>query len=215
MTKQVFIIRTAPYDYQIDGKNLYQSFNAVAKREIEVSIKPAARDLLGTDLFFDIDSVYCSPRKRSIQTAKLITSHPKVFEELMEIGFKMEDFISEQNFYDKQGNPNVLVARKAFVKALIGSELKESYEEILRRIEFLLKLILEDKSDKVLIFSHGFFMKIIEAYIKDRSIQDNPKNLLKYFDGSSETFKFCEGFILELNDGKFEFNTYIRKTEAE
>lgn len=217
MTKQIFIIRTAPYDYQLKGMNLYQSFNAVAKREVEVSIKPTAayfKSNLSLETL-ESDSIYCSPRKRSILTAHFVTKKPKVMNELIEVRFKMEDFIPEKDFYDKQGNPKVKKARKYFVNALINSNLEESYKEVMQRIESLLKTISQDKSEKVVIFSHGFFMKIIEAYIKDRSIDNYPKNLLKYFDGSSETFKFCEGFILELSDGEFKFNAYIRKTEAE
>lgn len=213
MSKQIFIIRTAPYDYQLEGMNLYQSFNAVAKREIEVSVKPAAGDyfkeILPTEIF-NANSTYCSPRKRSIQTASFISPNPEILEELIEVRFKMEDFIVEEDFFGKLGNPNIRKARKTFVEALVSSRLEESYPEVLQRIESLLKIILQGKSGKIVVFSHGFFMKIVEAYIRDKSIKNYPKDLLKYFDGDSEAFKFCEGFILELENEEFKFNSYVR-----
>ncbi|MDO8503938.1 MAG: histidine phosphatase family protein [bacterium] len=213
MKKRIFIIRTTPYDYLIPGMNLYQSFNAVAKRKVEISVKPEAKEYFRKNLPIEIlntNSVYCSPRKRSIQTANFILSDPRVLEELIEVKFEMEDFITEKGFYDKQGNANVQKARKAFVKALVNNKLGESYKEVIQRIESLLKMISQDRSNKILVFSHGFFMKIIEAYVKDSSVKNRSKNLLKYFDGSSETFKFCGGFILEFENGEFEFNSYIK-----
>lgn len=216
MTKQIFIIRTAPYDYQLKSMNLYQSFNAVAKRKIEASIKSSASDYFKSNLPIQMlrsNSIYCSPRIRSIQTAKFASQKPKILDSLIEVRFKMEDFIDEKDFFDKQGKPKVQKARKSFVKALVNSKLEESYDEVIKRIESLINTIEEDKSNKIMIFSHGFFMKIIEAYIKDKSIKNAPQKLLNYFDGNSETFKFCEGFILNSENGEFVFNSYIRNKE--
>lgn len=217
MIKQIFIIRTAPYDYQIEGMSLYESFNAVAKRKIEVSINSKAAGYFDRKLsskIVNISSVYCSPRTRSIETAKFVSQDPQIFNELIEVKFRMEDFISEKDFFDKQGKPKVQKARKFFVFALINDNLEESYQEVMQRIELLIDKIKKDKSNKVLIFSHGFYMKIIEAYIRDNSIKSNPKKLLNYFDGSIETFKFCEGFILDQKNGKLVFNAYISDEEA-
>ncbi len=216
-TKQISIIRTAPYDYHLKGMSLYQSFNAVAKREIEVSIKRSAGSYFKNNLpksIYKSDRVYCSPRKRSVQTAQFITDSPQILDELIEVKFKMEDFISEVKFYDEKGTPNVQKARKSFVKALVNSNLEESYESVMIRIESLLTEISQNKAKKISVFSHGFFMKIIEAYIKDKNIKNNPQKLLKYFDGSAETFKFCEGFVLDFENGEFKFNSYIRNKEG-
>lgn len=213
MSKQIFIIRTAPYNYQIKGMNLYQSFDVVAKREKDVVIKSKADDFLGKNVpeeIRNIDSVYCSPRKRSIQTANLISTNRTVLNELMEIKFKMENFISEREFFVNKGKPNVKKARKAFVKALIKNELEESYIKVFKRVEALLQVISQDDANKILVFSHGFFMKVVESYIKDKRIKSNPKRLLKYFNGDLETFKFCEGFVLEFTGKGYKFHSYIR-----
>ena len=81
--------------------------------------------------------------------------------------------------------------------------------EVILRIEKILMLS-KSGEENILFISHGFFLKVIEAYIRDKSIKENPINLLKYFDGSHETFKFCEGFVVIYEREEFVFRTYIR-----
>jgi len=207
--KIIYFLRTAQYPYQIKGEDLYDSFDAVATRKLDLGIQKT-KDQLFAKTFEDIEQIYCSPTKRSIQTAFLI-GNPQVREELREVFYSMKNFISKNKFFE-DGEPNVTKARKAFVSALIANELRESYTSVIRRIEQFLKQ-LQTTQGNSLVFSHGFFLKILEAYIRDTSIKSQPKKLLKYFSGETETFHFLEGFTVKEHNGKYIFESYIRKEQ--
>lgn len=210
--RQITFIRTAPYSYLIEGLNLYNSFDYVAQSKHDVSISSASADLI-THLRCNLvgkQKVYCSPRKRSIQTAKLISGKINIVDELVEIRFNMSDFITERNFFNHKGEPRVRHARKLFVSALISNKLEEKYIDVLQRVKSILNTITDDTSKKITFVTHGFIMKVIEAYIRDPSIQNNPAKLRKYFTGNSETFKFCEGYTVDYKSGQLMFDRYIR-----
>ena len=213
MNKQIFFIRTAPYTYKIKNHNLYESFNVVATRKKDISLRRDSSEYFLRNIpkvVFSIDLVFCSPTKRSIKTAKFITSKPQVFHELYEVFYSMNNFINEVEFFDADKKPNVQKARTGFVQGLINNRLQESYGQAIRRVEDILKILEQVTDGKVVVVTHGFFLKIIEAYIKDKSIKNNPRRLLKYFDGKKETFKFCEGFVVDYKNKKFVFDRYIR-----
>ncbi len=210
MQKRVYFLRSASYDYKIDGKNLYQSFDLVARRIIDPPLDMTHGPHVPKQLHQLNVTAFCSPSKRSAQTATLVTTKVSVLSDLLEVKYKMANFISEKDFYDQQGRPQVRKAREAFVQALIQNQLEESYQLVIQRIESMLKTISKENSSNIIVFSHGFLLKIIEAYAKDKSIKTHPPHLIKYFDGSVETFKFCEGFLLRVKNRKFIFDSYIR-----
>lgn len=210
--KKIFIIRTAPYEYALMGRTLYQSFNDVAKHLVETHINKNFAHLFKTYTFLKQTnniSVYCSPRKRSIQTAKIACIHPIIMKELSEVKFCMENFIDEENFYSKQDKPLISKARRLFINALINNKLDESFQDVIHRIESVIQTIILEKNSTIVLFSHGFYMKIFESYIRDPYIKQNPRRVLNYFDGSVETFKFCEGFSLEASDKRILFHSYL------
>lgn len=202
MTKNISVVRTAPYNYSIAGCNLYESFNQVAKKMIDPPILASVNLLLIKKITKEnsnFETVYCSPRKRSVQTAQLFSQNPTILPELSEVCYEMENFIEPDSFFSASGTPQVQRARIAFVYALVNNKLEETYQQVINRIESFLKIISKQKSNNKLIFSHGFIMKIMEAYIQDQSIKDTPSKLLQYFDGKSETFHFLEGFSFKLD----------------
>lgn len=213
MTK-IFVLRSAPYDYLIKGKTLYESFDLVAQGKFSPKVNnevgkqllaPTFKQRSPNDIF-----VICSRRKRSIETAQIITKKIRATNLLVEVDYKMGDFISQTSFYGTRSKPNVDKARRSFVNALVQDRLQEKYNSVLNRIEKIFEVISSTDKKYIVLISHGFFMKIIEAYIKDPEIKYNPKKLLKYFSGRTETFHFCEGFVLVEEKGVFKFKKYIR-----
>jgi broad specificity phosphatase PhoE len=212
--KQIYFLRSAPYDYAIPGVNLYQSFNLVARKVLSPPIQENKIDNISRRLLYtlkDTQVVFSSAQKRSIDTAKLIGKNVKVLDVLKEVEYFMEDFITEEEFYEN-GVANVQKARTAFVHGFIENKLQEKYVDVISRIEILLSILYNVPEDKVVLFSHGFYLKIIEAYIKEPEIKDNPNNLLSYFDGKSETFKFCEGFIITQENDTVTFDRYLKNS---
>ena len=190
----MYLMRSAPYEYLVPGMNLYESFNVVGKGDYEVEISEKEATIFVEKLSDELKckTVFTSPRVRSQQTGKLLTSQPIVVEDLREVLYNMDEFISEDDFFDTNGKPNVTKARKAFVKTLINDDLTEKFGSVIERIESLIKKVIDTDAEIIVMVSHGFFMKIFEAYVIDPSIKYEPNRLLKYFSGASETFAFGE-----------------------
>lgn len=199
MAKEVYLIRSAPYDYLIPGLNLYHSFDLVGQGVYEVELDQDQVQQFAKQLpaKYKAEVVLSSPRLRSIQTGRMLADMVIIDENLREVGYTMPEIISEADFYDKTGKPNVDRARREFVQALIADELTESFGSVLERVENVLDRVYKMKEQKITLVSHGFFMKIFESYIMDPSIKDEPQRLLQYFDGSKETFRFGDGVRVE------------------
>lgn len=203
--KKIYFLRSAPYNYIFDkARDLYENFDLVAKGAYNPSIDKSF------NLNFKIKAnlIFSSPSIRSIQTANLYGKEYKEVNLLSEVRYKMSDFIFKNEFFDKKMEPNIDLARSKFVSALINSSLSENFNEVIDRIDKLFSLLKKEDVKIIICISHGFMLKIIESYIKDRRLKDNPKLLLKYFSGKKETFKFNSGFLVNLNDD-FNFVKYV------
>lgn len=213
MKKTIYFIRTAPYDYQERSKTLYESFDLVATRIKDPSLNTHAKDHFLKNIdsrYFLSADIYCSPTLRSQQTAAFVGKEYATLPELYEINYSMSDFINESEFFSNGSNPNVTKARKAFVNALLEGKTQEKFKSVIKRIKVLLQIIQTKESQKVVVFTHGFFMKVIEAYIRNAEIEKNYLLLLDYFSGDSETFKFCEGFKVVEEKTNLLVKDYIR-----
>lgn len=208
--KTFIFTRSVPYSYLLPGQSLYQSFNSVATGTIDVDVSDGAAEYFNQhlgEMVKGVQKVYCSPRLSSRRTAKLSGLSPVVLTELKEVSYSMSDFISEQEFFIDD-RPQVDTARQLFVKALVQDKLSEKYGEIMSRTQRVLNLLKQENAEKVLIISHGFILKIIEAVIRDPLVASQPELLLKYFDGKHETFGFCQGFVAQIRANEITFNRY-------
>ncbi len=212
MKKTIYFIRGAPYKYLIKGENLYRSFNKVAQRKFDPGLTNDSRKYFFSNVTREILSsklIFHSPNKRSRKTALFVNKVVNELKLLSEIDYAMENFVSENEFF-VNNEPDVNSARKNFVSALINNNLNESYKHVIERVEYLMSICINSKEETILFISHGFFLKVIEAYIKNPKIKNIPKLLINYFNGENETFKFCEGFKIDYQDNKFTFKSYIR-----
>src|SRR5690349_19320766 len=114
----IFFVRTGFYKYKVPGKNLYDSFDLVAKRIIDVQCEEIFLSTLKNMIPIEASlaqKVFCSTSLRSIQTAQAVYPDPVAKEDLCEVLYSMSDFILKSDFYYLNNRPNVTKARKAFV----------------------------------------------------------------------------------------------------
>lgn len=217
MKKTAYFLRSAPYNYIVPGKNLYQSFDLVARKKYDPHLIERAGDFFKQNVpkeVFHTQESFTSSDKRCIQTADFLEVSYETSPLLSEVRYIMGNLIKESEFFEQNGKPNVNKARKVFVNNLIGNKLEESYASVISRIDKLMTIIKQNELTCITMFSHGFYLKIIEAYIKNPSIKDDPCKLLQYFNGSNETFRFCEGFKVEINNDNVKFIRYIRNKKG-
>ena len=194
---KIIFVRTAPYEYNLFGKSLYESFDLVARKLYE----PTLQRKLSLPNLPKPDTIFCSPRKRSIETAKAIKqkfnpkSELRVTTLLREIDFSMSQFIAKAEFE----NVMLAIARTKFIQAFARNKLDEKKEAVRARIDKLLGLV-RKKSGTVLCCSHGFFMKLVQIYLKDKTIFAKPKKLVKLFEPGKKPFDFLEYFVTEIDE---------------
>lgn len=213
--KQIYFIRSAPYKYQADGMTLYQSFNAVIKKEIQPKLLPGGKEYLTSVVpqeLFAVQSAYTSEDPRCIETAKFFASQIVVTPFLQDLNYEMENFMSEKDF-QHEGKPNVTKARMALIQALVEDRLQDSFGSLLHRITNVLDLLQADKATAIACVSHGFFIKLIEIYLRHPEIEHDPKSFLKYYTGSQEAFGFCEGFVVTVEEELFKVSSSIKKND--
>jgi broad specificity phosphatase PhoE len=185
-----------------------------ATKEYNPPLLPTSNDLFYTSKIRtktkDVTISLSSFDLRSQQTAQLISQNHETTPLLTEIKYSMSDLLPKEKFY-KNGTPDVDNARKTFVNNLISDKL-EPYYSVTNRVKDLLVFLDSLPDIEIVCVTHGFYLKVIEAYIRDQDIIKNPNKLLQYFDGKTETFKFFEGFEVSQKYKIFIFESYIRNT---
>jgi broad specificity phosphatase PhoE len=202
MPKNVYFIRSAKYDYNVRGLDLYDSFDLLAGCKIDPPIDngvEGCRKVLENYAKIPKVSVFCADDKRCFQTALLISAQPRRLKLLSEINYSMANILTKDQFFDEDGVPNIEKARKMFVDAIMGNRLQEGYVDMISRVKTLINVLKNEEAVDIIAISHGFFMKIIEAYVKDRLIEYEPERLRLIFDVNKISFDFLEGFVLDLS----------------
>ncbi len=214
MKQTYYFLRSAPYDYILPGRTLYQSFDDVARRKSDPPLRKNANVLFLEQIPHISAKQYLvlyAPSKRSKQTAEFFEKATMREEPLLaEIEYSMQQVIDEELFYDSTGKPDIMRARQSFVDSFIHNTLEEPYREVIGRIEKLLDQLKQEQYSTIMLISHGFFLKVIESYIRDKGIVDDPIQLKFYFTGETETFHFCEGFIAEQQNRHVRILSYVR-----
>ncbi len=206
MKKRIFMARCGPYDDSSLGSDLYESFEKMAEGGDKLELKPEALAMFEVKFpseFKGCELVVSALELRCVQTAKMISKNKLVtLPGLGEISFSMKEIISKKEFF-KNGRPQVDLARKLFVKKLMAGEITESLQSIISRAESVLNFIENEKAENMVLVSHSFFMKIMETYLKDPGIKDQPKLIRNYFTGSEKFYDYFGGFRFSMyNLGK-------------
>lgn len=199
--KSVYMCRCGPYNYELSGMDLYDSFNALAAGSIKAKLRRDSRKVFDDSFprrYRDCDLILSAEDERCVETAKLVGRPYKLLSDLREIGYKMEDFITKADFYDSRGRPRVGEARKLFVEALIDGRLSEGLGEAVGRIEAVMKTLREERFGKATVVTHSFFLKLVEVYLKDAAVKNDPSVIARHVKGKGEFYKFFGGFEVNL-----------------
>lgn len=141
--------------------------------------------------------VFCSTLKRAEQC---IARNRKIkiikVGELYEIPFNLEKNCTKIRF-NKEGS---VVVRRVFKKLFIKDQLMKSRKLIFSEIKNLILLIKKSyPNEKVVVISHSFRLKCIQAYLEtDGQIERYPRLINNYIKDNEKTFDFGEEFSVEI-----------------
>ncbi len=214
MGRKILFITPAPYNQELRGKSLYESFDLMAKGVFDPKIRVCAKEYIekvvnnNRLIRRSVGKIYVSTSRRSLETAEILKKvmglkieKIKSTSLLDEIGFKMEELISEKEF----NGLGVDLARKRFFERFLDSQLSESKESVVKRIKNLVGLLIRDieEDEDILCCSHSFFMKVIEVFLADERTMSDSGIFLRNYNGLVKAYSSsCEGFELESNELK-------------
>jgi len=185
--KKIYVRKILKYDPTFGGKlSKYKGYSLIGLQKIDPRIEKGKR----LNFNKNVSLVFCSELKRGQETAKTYGFEFKILDLLNEIKFNLGDLLAEHE-YSKFGSALV---RKRFVEKFIKDELEEKRIAIKKRITNLLKLLRELPEGSYMLISHSFFMKILETYLKEDNLFEEPILVKKYFDINHKTFDFGKGF---------------------
>lgn len=201
MSNQIYILKTAKYSPLISGLSKYDSFDLVTTGQFSPSIVATAKEILSEidkKVVLEADFIFHSQALRTKQTATNIKDqlapNAKLFEtpNLNEVFFSLKSLISK-DLYEKEGSNAV---RRIFIDDFIKDQTIEKREMLRGRIDDLFTLLRSKKyqNKKTVCVSHSFFMKIIEVYLINPNLFEDPSLLAKQFNPLKRTFDFCQGF---------------------
>lgn len=194
--KKVPVRKIAAYDPLKYGLSKYESYELVTRQIYDPGILPTAYE--AEKLRLGVNScILASDLNRARETSQLYSHRGGVrcmFTPcLREVRFSLKELLTEDE-YQKHGSNLV---RERFVDHFVNDSLLEKREMLFERIKRLENLISSQAEQKILIISHSFFMKLMEAYLKDgQDVFENPELLRSYIFPERKTYEFMEGFDL-------------------
>lgn len=144
-------------------------------------------------------TVLVSPLRRA---RECISEQGIVTSELREVPFDLKTVCTKEA-WEKEGS---VAVRRGFKQAFVDDTLLVRREELLREIQDLVSMLrgMELTNNTVVVVSHSFRMKLIEAYIGTKgALANNPGLLHQYIDDSTKTYEFGEGFTTTLQGQDF------------
>jgi broad specificity phosphatase PhoE len=148
----------------------------------------------------------CSPLKRALSTAQTLGDQPQVCEDLCEVRFDLSKLVTREEF-EKMGSELV---RERFVEGFIQDTLSEKRKEILSRAERILDTI-RNSAEPLVMVSHSFFMKIIQAHCESKNLEEDPTIIREYILRKEKTYEFGHGFVVNFLAGEATIQTTKRK----
>lgn len=202
------IISSAPIEHELPGHDLYDSFSLVSQGILDAPLTKEAAAVLARHQFsFDplaIAAIIAAPHGQTLDTAKLLVEQRIVPDALIletrnaaGVRFTMESLISKEEFVSRPYGEAIAEARRAFVEKLFANELEESFDSVAARIEGLLGE-LRAHSGEVLCISHGFYMKLLEIYVREPDAFSTLEGLLRAFAPENRPYEPLGGFDIDI-----------------
>ncbi len=124
----------------------------------------------------DFDNVYCSPFKRTIETAKLVYPYQ---EPIITPYLTQRDLGELNEKYKKDYEIEYLKLVRNYLLNPVGSE---SLEDVVDRINSFFKYLLNNQqsNDNILVVTHNGIMRIIKKYYLSEETNIDSNNLAKF-----------------------------------
>lgn len=145
----------------------------LARQEVDPSVDSSKINIgISTKdyLLKKYDVLYVSESQRTFDTAtelsKKISLPPKIkLQELNEIVFNPSKLVTEKE-YEKE---KLTAIRKRLFRSLADNSNIETGEKVLQRMKKLEKILKKSQADVVLIITHGFFMRYLDIFYRQKS----------------------------------------------
>lgn len=135
---------------------------------------------------------------RGRQTAEYISKTRGVnsmkLPDLNEIPFSLAQLVTEDEY--TQFGSNLVRAR--FIRAFEDDSLLEKRNDIQDRVKRIYDFLRELDEPSVALVSHSFFMKILEAIVKNVPIFEEPSRLSEVINLGQRTYPYATGFDFTL-----------------
>ncbi|MDO8451572.1 MAG: hypothetical protein Q7S76_01760 [bacterium] len=182
--------KIASYELRPKDRNVFEYLTDVASQVVD----PPPLEPGGLSLAADI--VFHSTLRRateSIRRLPAVEYIPRV--ELKEVVFDMRTFCNEAT-WSREGS---VAVRRGFKAAFIADTLSVPRTQLFEEI----RSVLLDAKDtcqrgRVVVVSHSFRLKLIEAYLRTQGrVVSNPELIHEYINDSGKTYSFEEGFEID------------------
>jgi broad specificity phosphatase PhoE len=136
--------------------------------------------------------ILSSTLRRGMQTADILPKIPGTtvipLAALREIPFSLLEMVTREEFEDREGGSRLVRIR--FVEKFVENKLLQSRAQIEDNLEQLLSTLSKVEGENVVIISHSFFLKVLEAYVTGFDIFKNPEVLAQFISPNTKTFPF-------------------------
>lgn len=196
---RIKIVKIASYGSNILKLNKYDFYTRSSRQEID----PGVDTPISYELQYKKHSykkAYCSELERAIASARYLSKKVVGIKELNEIKFDLKKLLSREE-YMKYGSKLV---RERFVNAFIEDNLLEPRKSVMTRVDKLIDRFSKSIDDEFVCVSHSFFMKVLEASIDGCDLSRSPELIRGYIDVDQKTYKFGEGFIINVQSTRGE-----------
>lgn len=194
--KTFYVRKIFRYDPTFGGKySKYDGYNLITTNRLEVGISEK-----GVVELKNVDSpLISSDIRRAKETAKLVArglniSKTVFTNQLAEVKFNLKKLLSEKEYLEFGSD----LVRKRFIEAFVNDKLDESRSSIKKRINNLFKKLDVMSDGRYILISHSFFMKILEVYLENKDLFEDPKILESKFNYQKKTFDFGSGFDFKI-----------------
>jgi len=190
--KRIYVRKVFPYNPTFNGRfSKYEGYHLIGLQERVVGINSTINVSLSEKIS---NPIYYSPLRRAEETALFLKNalglQIEQVEFIKEIKFSLKNLLTDDE-YNLYGSKLV---RERFAKSFIKDELTEKRSDIRERINKLIEFLRILPEGKYLLISHSFFMKVLQSYIKEKNLFENPQILNKHFNFNKKTFKNGKGF---------------------
>lgn len=197
---KITFLRHGPLLEPFDNYNelSLHELSQLAKQEIDPSVDTSKINVgISTNdyLLKKYDVLYLSESQRTSDTAaelsKTISLPPEIkLHELNEIVFDPSKLVTKKE-YEKD---KLAAIRKRLFVALANNSNIETGEVVLQRIQKLGKILKKTQADTVLVITHGFFMRYLDIFYRQKS-QDFSEDALN----QAINYDYASGFTVLVN----------------